>query len=106
MSYPNDNGYTLTLGERIYELSNHLGNVLVTLTDNIEQTTRLVSATDYYPFGMAIHSRSWQSEGYRFGFNGMENDKDLNDGAIDFGARIYDSRIGRWLSVDPLTNVY
>ncbi|MCC5943656.1 MAG: hypothetical protein JJT94_01875, partial [Bernardetiaceae bacterium] len=43
---------------------------------------------------------------YRFGFNGMENDKDLNDGAIDFGARIYDSRIGRWLSVDPLTNVY
>ncbi|MCC5943657.1 MAG: hypothetical protein JJT94_01880, partial [Bernardetiaceae bacterium] len=50
-TYPNDNGYTLTLGEKIYELSNHLGNVLVTLTDNIEQTARLVSATDYYPFG-------------------------------------------------------
>ncbi|MCC5943553.1 MAG: hypothetical protein JJT94_01355 [Bernardetiaceae bacterium] len=91
---------------RIYELSNHLGNVLVTLTDNIEQTARLVSATDYYPFGMAIHSRSWQSEGYRFGFNGMENDKDLNNGAIDFGARIYDSRIGRFLSVDAKTHKY
>ncbi|MCC5943653.1 MAG: hypothetical protein JJT94_01860, partial [Bernardetiaceae bacterium] len=71
-TYPNDNGYTLTLGEKIYELSNHLGNVLVTLTDNIEPKARLVSATDYYPFGMAIHSRSWQSEGYRFGFNTQE----------------------------------
>ncbi|MCC5945313.1 MAG: hypothetical protein JJT94_10280 [Bernardetiaceae bacterium] len=42
--------------------------MLVTLTDNIEQTARLVSATDYYPFGMAIHSRSWQSEGEFFLF--------------------------------------
>ncbi|MCC5945315.1 MAG: hypothetical protein JJT94_10290 [Bernardetiaceae bacterium] len=43
----------------------------------IEQTARLVSATDYYPFGMAIHSRSWQSEGYRFGFNGKENNIEI-----------------------------
>ena len=41
---------------------------------------------------------------YRFGFNGMENDHELKgDGnSLDFGARIYDPRIGRWLSVDPL----
>ena len=40
--------------------------------------------------------------GYRYGFNGKENDKDISEGDLDFGARVYDSRLGRWLSVDPL----
>jgi RHS repeat-associated protein len=41
---------------------------------------------------------------YRYGFNGMEKDNELNGtgNSYDFGARIYDSRLGRWLSVDPL----
>ncbi|MCC5946080.1 MAG: hypothetical protein JJT94_14215 [Bernardetiaceae bacterium] len=79
--------------------------MLVTLTDNIQQTARLVSATDYYPFGMAIHSRSWQSEGYRFGFNGKEDDHDVGD-IQDYGFRIYNKAIARFLSVDPLAPDY
>lgn len=41
---------------------------------------------------------------YQFGFNGMEKDNDTygEGNAYDFGARIYDSRLGRWLSKDPL----
>jgi len=41
--------------------------------------------------------------GYLFGFNGKENDNEIKgDGnSLDFGARIYDSRLGRWLSLDP-----
>ena len=40
---------------------------------------------------------------YRFGFNGKENDNEVKGigNSVDFGARIYDSRLGRWLSVDP-----
>jgi len=47
-------------------------------------------------------------EGYRFGFNGKEKDDETyGDGnAYDFGARIYDARLGRWLSVDPLESKY
>ena len=45
---------------------------------------------------------------YRFGFNGKEKtDEIYGDGnGVDFGARIYDGRLGRWMSVDPKTNKY
>jgi RHS repeat-associated protein len=45
---------------------------------------------------------------YRFGFNGKENDNEIQgDGnSYDFGARIYDSRLGRWLSLDPMMKIY
>jgi RHS repeat-associated protein len=43
--------------------------------------------------------------GYRFGFNGYENEPDIagKGSVIDFGARIYDSRLGRFFSRDPIT---
>lgn len=40
---------------------------------------------------------------YRYGFNGKEKDKDITSGDLDFGARIYDSRLGRFLSIDRFT---
>jgi RHS repeat-associated protein len=50
----------------------------------------------------------FEGEEYRFGFNGMERENEVyGDGnAYDFGARIYDSRLGRWMSVDPLAKKY
>jgi len=44
--------------------------------------------------------------GYRYGFNGKENDKDISEGVQDYGMRISDNRLGRFLSVDPLTGSY
>src|SRR5690554_5753647 len=45
---------------------------------------------------------------YRYGFNGMERDDDIKGkgNSYDFGARLYDSRLGRWLSIDPLASKY
>lgn len=45
---------------------------------------------------------------YRYGFNGMEKDDEVkgSGNSLDFGARIYDSRLGRWLSVDGLAKKY
>ena len=50
---------------------------------------------------------SYESYGYyRYGFNGKENDKDISEGVQDYGLRIYDGRLGRFLSSDPLTYSY
>jgi len=48
------------------------------------------------------------STNYRYGFNGKENDNEVKGtgNEIDYGFRIYDPRIGRFLSVDPLSKSY
>ncbi len=38
---------------------------------------------------------------YRYGFNGQEKDNSTGEGNLDFSNRVYDSRIGRFLSTDP-----
>ena len=60
------------------------------------------------PFGMAMGNRKFTqtSSSYRYSFSGKEKDKDINADDYDFGARIYDGRINRWLSVDPLQKKY
>jgi len=48
------------------------------------------------------------ANGYRFGFNGKERDDEVNGpgNVQDYGKRIYDTRLARFLSVDPLTSKY
>jgi RHS repeat-associated protein len=53
-----------------------------------------------------MNGRSFSNENYRFGFNGKERDNETFTDAYDFGARILDTRLGRWLSVDPLYRKY
>jgi RHS repeat-associated protein len=45
---------------------------------------------------------------YRYGFNGKENDNEVKGegNQQDYGMRIYDPRLGRFLSVDPLSWEY
>jgi RHS repeat-associated protein len=106
-------------GNKFFELSNHLGNVLVTVSDRkIPYSSNgtmidyynadLLSAQDYYPFGMLQPGRSYNVGGYRYGFNGKENDNEIKGegNQQDYGMRIYDPRIGRFLSMDPLAGKY
>jgi RHS repeat-associated protein len=61
----------------------------------------LLMHTDYYSFGMEMPGRKWVYSDYRQGFNGKEKADEITVGDYDFGARVYDSRIGRFFSVDP-----
>lgn len=113
-------------GQKQYELTNHLGNVLVTVSDGktpvdtdllhgkdtaYYYTAIVVNAQDYYPFGMIEPGRSYILNGdstYKYGFNGKYHDDNIygKDNSYDYGMRFYDPRLGRFMSVDPLTKKY
>ena len=62
-------------------------------------------------FGSPLIGRSYQAETsvkYRYSFNGKEKDAETygEENCIAFEARIYDSRLGRFLSTDPLEFSY
>lgn len=109
-------------GKRTYELSNHLGNVLSTISDKIIPHNNGAGVPDYYladirtaqdysPFGVTLSGRNFTLSGgakSRYGFNGMERDDEVKGegNSYDFGARMYDNRLGRWLTIDPLAPKY
>ena len=59
-------------------------------------------------FGSPKNLRQFNLASARVGFNCKEKDDDVkgNGNSVDFGGRIYDSRLGRWLSVDPAAAKY
>ena len=104
--------YVNLAGDKRYELSNHLGNVLAVISDkkipefNTDAVpssglkvfnAEVLSYSDYYPFGALVPNRQGSSTAYRYGFNGKEMDNELKGegNSYDFGARMYDPRIGR-----------
>lgn len=107
-------------GQKKYELSNHLGNVLAVINDRKQRVSLLgeeyfepvvISAQDYFPFGQEMGSeRAYStSNAYRYGFNGKEKDQENEFGNLthyDYGARIYNPSIGRFLSQDPLSGEF
>ena len=117
----NETSFTHTLGNKQYELTNHLGNVLATVTDkkiavdaNSDGTVDyyladIGSSQDYYPFGMLMPGRNFNTNKYKFGFNGKEKDNEIfgTEGSeYAYKFRLEDSRIGRFLSVDPLASKF
>lgn len=86
-------GYTL------YELTDHLGNVRAVISKAGRAIYTLTSKTDYYPFGMPMPNKHTTDGNYRYAFQGQE--KDPETGMEAFELRLWDGRLGRWLTVDP-----
>jgi RHS repeat-associated protein len=102
-------GFTFSRAHKQYELTNYLGDVLITISDRklwraSKWQALIENATDYYPYGMIKPNRDSIGRVYRFGMNGLERDDEVkgrgNSYTTEF--RQYDTRLGRWLSVDPL----
>ena len=86
----------------------------------IPYSAEVVSVFNYYAFGMLMPGMySTGSANYRFGFNGMIRDDDvkekistvppMNEGignSYSTEFRMYDPRVGRWLSSDPLAQKF
>jgi RHS repeat-associated protein len=83
-------------------------NIKLVANDVQTVTADVKTYSDYYPYGMQLPKRHGEDV-YRYGFNGMEKDneiKTIDGSSYDFVARMYDSRLGRWLSVDAHTSKY
>ncbi|HYE55520.1 MAG TPA: RHS repeat-associated core domain-containing protein [Chitinophagaceae bacterium] len=84
-----------------YEMTDYLGNVRSVIIRN-GGTLDAVVFRDYYPFGHPIPQREQtDADGYRYAYQGEYAEKDPETNWNAFDLRMYDSRIGRWLSVDP-----
>jgi RHS repeat-associated protein len=141
--------YRRKLGKKQYEVTNHLGNVLATVSDrrlsedNYSYTASgsgnykydaarnmyyavtagtgthnrvtsssdnktdwytadVISYSDYFAYGAQQDGRFGGQ--YRYSFNGKETDAESD--LQDYGMRIYNASLGKFLSVDPLTTVY
>ncbi len=104
------------VGQKVYEMANHLGNVLVTVTGGrfvlnsgsavTGYNAVVKSAMDYSAFGVILEGRkSVPASGeHRYDFNGKETDQETD--WQDYGFRIYNPKLGKFLSVDPLKKSY
>lgn len=98
-----------------YELNDHLGNVGTVVTGRLlpgqgaPHEAEVIGAQGYEPFGALLPGRNFSSDAYRFGFQGQIKDDEVQGAtgtSYDFGARLHDPRVGRWLSLDPLAMIF
>jgi RHS repeat-associated protein len=90
-------------GSDVYELTDHLGNVRAVVSQQAGTPIAVMAKTDYYPFGMAMPGRHVDGD-YRYAYQGQE--KDDETGMEAFELRLWDARIGRWLTVDPYNEFF
>lgn len=142
--------YRRKLGKKQYEVTNHLGNVLATVSDrrlsedNYSYTASgsgnykydaarnmyyavtagtgthnrvsassdnktdwytadVISYSDYFAYGAQMDGRFGGQ--YRYTFNGQETESEIED-AYFYKYRLYDPRLGRFVSTDPLEPIY
>ena len=104
-------GYTIiTVCKRSATYGYGTGNVLAVVSDKRDASNQaeVISATDYYPFGMTLPGRSYSmhADGYRFGFTGHERESELATGYYSTQTRLLDTRIAMWRGVDELYTKY
>lgn len=112
---PEKVNYANIINEKTYELANHLGNVLNTVTDRkiaynsagtiAYYSANVMSHSDYYAFGSLMPGRLGSVSDYSRGYQGSLKDNEIaGEGNIyNTYFRELDVRLGRWWSIDPKT---
>jgi RHS repeat-associated protein len=93
--------YFTTGGLYRYEIRDNVGSVRVVLMSTKNSSTNqanIFNYSDYYPYGSLAQSAGTT---YRYAYQGANAESDQTTGYDNFQLRMYDGRIGRWLSVDP-----
>ncbi len=91
-------------------LSNESASSLPVYFDELQITHTkgaILQEDHYYPFGMninALSSTAPLSKPNKYKFNGNEEQTEFDLNLFDFNARFYDGAIGRFNSIDPLSD--
>ena len=99
-------GYTV-----FHHITDHLGSVRAITNAS---TGNVVETSDFLPFGTRWSLTAGSSSSTltdatnRWRYSGKEEQKAINSSLpfIDYGARMYDPTIARWMSVDPMAEKY
>ena len=76
------------------------------VNNNVKGRWFFKKETSETPFGMTMPGRSYNAHTSRHGFTEHEKESDLAEGIYTTEYRLYDTRVARWLSVDPLFEKY
>ena len=104
--------FSRQLGNKSYELKDHLGNVRVTFSDiklptigelPMRYKVDLLSKSEYYPYGMVIDELGYSAVGAstRYSYNSQEKDVELNNNMLSAEFWEYDARSARRWNNDP-----
>jgi RHS repeat-associated protein len=93
-----------------YTIKDHLGNARLSFSDvntngTVDFATEVLQENHYYPFGLGFDG-NWKNDAARdnrYQYNGKEINDDFGLNWNDYGARWLDAAIGRWWSVDLMT---
>lgn len=109
----------------VYNYTDHLGNVRVSYgQDPVTQAVRILEENNYYPFGLKHKNYNMSEKNYtktnggvtldpvcencaipfkyNYKYDGKELQDELGLNVYDYGARLYDPALGRWMNIDPL----
>lgn len=97
----NEAGYASVPDKKFhFYLKDHQGNVRVVA----DQNGNVEEANHYYPFGGLTANSSASVQPYKY--NGKELDRKNGLNWYDYGARHYDAALGRFTTVDPMSEKY
>jgi len=113
-----------TVYNYVFQYMDHLGNIRMKYGEDPQNNYALTILEEdhYYPYGLAHKGyngnhrvfditgvniiltpvNSFLGDTYTYGFGGKEQQEEFGIAMYDFGARNYDSALGRWMNIDPL----
>ncbi len=91
--------YFAAANNYVYEMRDNVGSVRIAINGTkVNGQADIRQYNDYYPYGSLAQNGG---AGYRYEYQGAYAEKDAVSKYNNFELRMYDGRIGRWLSVDP-----
>ncbi|MDR2651090.1 MAG: hypothetical protein LBC68_02070 [Prevotellaceae bacterium] len=96
-----ENGY-YEGGIYYFYVKNHLGSNVMT----VNRSGSIVQGNHYYPYGLTMGGISTNPGVQAYKYTGKELDMDHGLMLYDYGARLHDPAVGRFLTMDPMAEKY